>query len=438
MSLHHAGRTPGSGVRISFTPVCPAVVLALMLTSTPAVFAADTDLRLLSLDEAVRLAEEDAPTIAARKASVESTENAVAPAGALPDPQLVAGIDNLPVSNDDAFSVTRDFMTMRKIGVMQDFPQRAKRKSRTERAQAMAERERALLTTERLSVREAVARTWIARATAEHRLQLLQALQPRAEAQVAAATAALSAGRGSAADGIAAKVDQAMLADRISQVQREVDEARADFARWLPDAADRPLGDAPDWSDLGVGVNPDTLVGNIAHHRELLAYDAAEQAANADVAMARAEKRPDWSVELDYAQRGPQFSNMISLEFRIGLPIFPTHRQDSTIASKLAAVTQIEAEREDARRMHTAELRKTLTAWRSAGERVQRYEHDLLPLADDRAEAALAAYRGGRGELQASLSALDEAIEQRIVYTELQNTFGQAWAALHFAFPEER
>jgi outer membrane protein TolC len=327
-------------------------------------------------------------------------------------------------------------MTMRKVGVVQDFPQRDKRRSRTERAQAVAERERALLTTERLSVRESVARAWIARASAEHRLQLLQALQPRAEVQVAAATAALSGGRGSAADGIAAKSAQASLADRISQVEREVEDARAEFARWVPEAADRPLGDAADWSDLG--IDPDSLLTHIGHHRELLAYDAAEQAANADVAMARAEKRPDWSVELDYAQRGPQYSNMITLEFRVGLPIFPTHRQDATIASKQAAVTQLEAEREDARRMHTADLKKTLAAWRSAGERVRRYEKDLLPLADDRAEAALAAYRGGRSDLQASLTALDEAIEARVAYTELQNTYGQAWATLHFAFPEER
>jgi cobalt-zinc-cadmium efflux system outer membrane protein len=435
MSLDRFARAPRFGARTLLAVLCRAITIIVSLTLAPATFAG-ADTRPLSLDEAVRLAENDSPAITARQSAVESAEAAVAPSGALPDPQLVAGIDNLPVTTGDAFSVTRDFMTMRKVGVMQDFPQRAKRKSRTDRAQAVAERERALLTIERLSVREAVARAWIALASAEHRLQLLQALQPRAEAQVAAATAALSAGRGSAADGIAAKVAQATLADRISQAEREVDEARTDFARWLPDAAERPLGDAPDWSNLG--VDPDTLVTNIAHHRELLAYDAAEQAANADVAMARAEKRPDWSVELDYEQRGPQYSNMISLEFRVGLPIFPTHRQDSTIASKQAAVAQIEAEREDARRMHTAELRKTLTAWRSAGERVQRYEHDLLPLTDDRAEAALAAYRGGRGDLQASLTALDEVIEQRIVYTELQNTFGQAWATLHFAFPEER
>jgi len=410
-------------------------IAALAIALSPMALGATADIRPLSLTEAVRLAEQESPAITARRAAAESAEDAITPAGALPDPQLVAGVDNLPVTTGDAFSLTNDFMTMRKIGVMQDFTRREKRQLRTERAQAVATREKAVLASAQLSVRESVARAWIARMSAERRLELLKTLDPRAQAQVAAATAALSSGRGSAADGIAAKSAQAMLADRISQVEREVAETRAEFARWLPDAAERPLGDAANWSELG--VDPDSLVANVTHHRELLAYAAAEQVATTDVALARAEKRPDWSVEFDYAQRGPRYSNMVSLEFRVGLPLFAGSRQDPMIASKQAALAQIEAEREDARRMHTADLRKTIATWRSTRERVERYERELLPLADDRAEATLAAYRGGRGDLQASLTALDQVIEQRITYTELENTLGQSWAALHFAFAQE-
>ena len=412
------------------------LALAFVLISTQIVAApADTDPRPLSLLEAVRLAADDSPAIDARRAAVESATSAIEPAGALPDPQLVAGIDNLPVNGGDAFSPTRDFMTMRKVGVMQEFPRGEKRRLRTERAEAEAARERALLASEQLSVREAVARAWVARAAAEQKLKLLHELEPRAAAQAAAAASALSSGRGSAADGIAATAAQAMLADRISQAERDVEDARADFSRWLPAAADRPLGDAPDWAQIGVDAA--SLPANAGHHRELLSYDAAEQAAAAEVALARAEKRPDWSLEFDYAQRGPRYSNMISLQFRVGLPLFAASRQDPLIASKLAAVTRIQAEREDARRMHAAELRKTVTAWRSARERVERYERELLPLADDRAAAALAAYRGGRGELPAALAALDQSVEQRIAYADLIGTLGQAWAALHFAFPQE-
>ena len=396
-------------------------------------WASDTPLSLL---EAVKEAESKAPNIDARESVLVSAERAVTPAGQLPDPQLIVGIDNLPVNTSEAFSLTKDFMTMRKVGFMQALPRAEKRELRTQRAEATAASARALLTSERLSTHESVARAWVMRASAERRLALLQTLRPRLEAGVVAATAAVSAGRGSVADAIAAKSVRAMLEDRISDTEREVSEARAELARWLPDAGDRPLGDAPDWNDLG--ADPEALVHNVAHHRELLAYDAAEQVANTDVALARAEKHPDWSLEFAYAQRGPQFSNMISVEARIDLPIFGSKRQDPTIASKQALVDAIEAERENARRMHKAELEKTVATWRSAGERVRRFETELLPLADDRADAALAAYRGGRGDLQASLTAMDSAIEQRIAYTELLRTLGQSWATLHFAFPQER
>ena len=387
----------------------------------------------LSLLDAVKLAETRAPNISAREAAVTAAERAVTPAGQLPDPQLVVGIDNLPVDTSDAFHLNRDFMTMRKVGVMQTFVRKEKRELRTQRATAMVAREGALLTNERLSTREAVARAWVMRTTAERRLALLQTLRPRIEAQIAAATAALSGGRGTAADGIAARSELALLEDRISEAARSVAETRAEFARWLPDAGERPLGEAPDWRDLGAA--PDALIHNIAHHRELLTYDAAEQAANA--ALARADKRPDWSLVFAYAQRGPQYSNMISLEARVDLPLFSRNRQDPMIAAKQALVDQIAAEREAARRMHTADLQKTLAAWRSANERMQRYEKEILPLADDRADAALAAYRGGRGDLQASLSAIDKAIEQRLAYADLLSTLGQSWAALYFAFPQE-
>lgn len=413
----------------------PVAFLLVAMTGTLATLACASDAALLSLDAAVQQAEDHAPILDARRASLESAEHSVGPAGQLPDPTLVAGIDSLPVSSDEAFSFTRDARTTLRIGIAQQFPRRAKRQLRTERAQAGAAREKALLVNERLHVGESTARAWVARKTAEQRWALLTLMRSRAGAQSSAAQAALTGGRGSAADAIAAKGAEASLDDRISQAAQSVEEAKADLARWVADAGEVQLGDATDWSKLG--IDPDLLLTHIGQHRELLAFDAEEQMANADVALSRAEKQPDWSVEVGYAQRGPRYSNLISLQVRVPLPLFAASRQDPLIAAKEATVVQIEAEREDARRVHAADLRKTLAAWRSAGERASRYEHELLPLANDRADAALAAYRGGRGDLQASLAALDNVIEQNIAYTEVLDALGQSWAVLHFAFPKE-
>jgi hypothetical protein len=91
----------------------------------------------LTLDAAVDLALSRAPQVAAGQAATESAQSLSVSAGRLPDPQAIIGIDNLPVTGTDSFSTTRDFMTMRKVGLMQSFPASAQRRS--ERAVAGAE-----------------------------------------------------------------------------------------------------------------------------------------------------------------------------------------------------------------------------------------------------------------------------------------------------------
>src|SRR5687767_8270136 len=82
----------------------------------------------LTLDAAVERALQSAPRVSAGIANLDATQALTVSAGRLPDPELIVGLDNLPVTGPDAYSTTRDFMTMRKVGVMQEFPAPAARK----------------------------------------------------------------------------------------------------------------------------------------------------------------------------------------------------------------------------------------------------------------------------------------------------------------------
>src|SRR5687767_811631 len=76
----------------------------------------------LTLDSAVKLAIERAPQLQADAAAVEAAQSAAIAAGRLPDPELMIGATNVPIQGEDAWSLDRDFMTMREIGVEQSFP----------------------------------------------------------------------------------------------------------------------------------------------------------------------------------------------------------------------------------------------------------------------------------------------------------------------------
>ena len=83
----------------------------------------------VTLTEAVRLASAQAPRLEAQDAAVAAAEAEASRAGALPDPMLMFGIENLPVTGGDAFDPTVEDMTMNRIGVRQEFPAAAKRKA---------------------------------------------------------------------------------------------------------------------------------------------------------------------------------------------------------------------------------------------------------------------------------------------------------------------
>ena len=84
----------------------------------------------ISFDDAQRLAAERAPMLRARQAQIAATREEAVRAAALPDPKLTLGLANWPVTGADAFDFRADDMTMKQIGVMQEFPARAKRQAR--------------------------------------------------------------------------------------------------------------------------------------------------------------------------------------------------------------------------------------------------------------------------------------------------------------------
>jgi hypothetical protein len=127
---------------------------------------------------------------------------------------------------------------------------------------------------------------------------------------------------------------------------------------------------------------------------------------------------------------------MVSLELRVGLPLFAGHRQNPVIAARSAELKRVEAERETELRMHTAELQQELIEWEQLGAQLEQFERELLPLSRERSRAALASYRAGRTDLRLALDAFEDAINLLVDRAVLQNEQGQAWAFLRYLEPQ--
>ena len=388
----------------------------------------------LTLDRAVEIAVDSAPEIQAGRAAIAAAQAAAISAGQLPDPQLLIGVDNLPVSGPDAYSTTRDFMTMRKVGVMQEFP--AARKRRLQHAQALAQADvaDAELVEAQLDIARDTAQAWIRQATAQASLDDLQRFKPEVELQAAAARSSVASGLSPVADALAAEAAVAKLDNRLLAMQIEVRRAAFDLERRIGAAAGQPLAPIPSFSALPATAA--ALQVSVHEHGALLTYESRIAKARTEIDLARAARRPDWSAELAFGKRSPEYSDMLSMQLRVRLPLFTRYRQDPIISSKHAELRRLQAEREAQVRMHTAELQQALIEWELLGAQLKHYEAELLPLARERSRAALAAYRAGRGDLRAALDAHAQEVELVIERADLLNDRGRTWAYLRYLGPE--
>ncbi len=391
---------------------------------------------VLGFEETVALASRGAPSVDARSADVTAAREEAVRAAELPDPQLMVGINNLPVTGENAFDVQADFMTSKKIGLMQEFPARAKRQARQLIADRQVDRARALSEIERLEVQEQAAQAWLAAWAAQRELDSYTALREQAAVAVKAAKARLSGGTGSAVDTMAAQAASLEIENRVDGAEARLQAARAGLARWLglPPEQLPAVGTAPALTELPFAES--VLLSTIDRQRELLDWRYREAIAEAEIALASADKRPDWSVSAAYGQRDGSRSDMVTVEFRIGLPLFTRNRQDRAVAARRAELSSLVSEREDARRAQKEAVERALAEWRGLKQQVERKESEILPLARDRSETAVAVFGGG-GPLQPWLDARRDELEIHVEYARQSGELGRVWAALAYLLPSE-
>ena len=383
----------------------------------------------LTLEQALRLAQERSRQLVAQEAMATSARHMAVAAGQLPDPVLKAGINNLPVTGPDSYSLTRDPLTMRSIGVMQEFVRDDKRRARTQRFEREAEATEAARALSLSNLQRDTTIAWMDRYYQERLLELLARQRVEALLQIDAAEAAYRGARGTQADVLAARSAVAQMDDRLAMAERQLATAKAQLARWVGDAAQQPLAELPDTSQLR--LTSADLETQLAHHPQVAVLSRQEAVAQADADIAITNKKTDWSVEFMYNQLGPAYANMVSINLSIPFQWDQKNRQDRELSAKLAVIEQLRSEREEATRAHVAEVQAMLQEWQSNRQRLERFDKSLLPLARERIHAATSAYRGGSGPLNAVLEARRGDIETQMERIRLEMETARLWAQLN-------
>lgn len=382
-----------------------------------------------TLDAALQSATDHSASMQAAQASVRASSEAAVKAGQLPDPMLKAGIDNLPVNGGQRFTVGQDFMTMRRIGIEQEWVSGDKRRLRSALANEQLGRERAGYLAQLASVRQQTATAWLNAVYAKQALALQQALLDHMNHEFDATKASYRGAKASAADVVQARAMLAQTQDQWLKARQVYQTALIALSRWTAVPASDVTGTPPAPESFVSSLPPDEL--RVSQPGLITAADDIA-VAEADTAVANSERRPNWTWEVAYQQRGGAYSNMVSVGVTIPLPLNRRNRQNRDVAEKAELATKARLMYEDTLRQVQADIRTQSETLASGRERIANLSASLLPAADQRVQLANAAYRAGTGSLADTFAARRAQLDAQLQVLDLRRDVSQTWAQLEY------
>lgn len=388
----------------------------------------------LTLESATQLAVLRSRQLQAQDYAATAARDLAVAARQLPDPVLKFGVENVPTSGPDRYSLTGDFMTMRRIGIMQELTSSKKRELRASGFEQEAQKALAQKDLEHANIERDVALAWLDRFYAEAMVAVLTEQKIQAQMEIEAASAAYRSARASQADVISARSALASYEDRAAELRQRLLSATILLARWIGEGEDLALAGKPAMDFIPLVLT--TLETQLASHPQMALLAKQESIARTQAQLASADKAPDWSVEFAFQQRGPSYSNMVSVGLSVPLQWDRGRRQDRALAASNAQVEQAKAERDEALRSHIADTRMLITQWESMRARGERFSREILPLAIDRTTASLSAYRGGKASLAEVLASRRNEIDMRLQALQIDADTARLWAQLTFMVPQ--
>ena len=368
-----------------------AVVLAAALL--PAAWAVAAP---LSLDQAVDLAVQRSQLTRSARAGALSAAEMARVAGQQPDPMLNVGIDNVPATGSSRLSTNAEDMTMKRIGIAQEWVSFEKRAAREAAAQAMVGRESVMEKVAAAEARMQTATAYVEAYYAGQALTLTTLNEKHAREDLEVGKGRSATASGNSGEVLALASAQGSAEDESAEVRQQQSAAAVTLQRWTGLAAD-------ELSEPRVAVVP-TLDQYVASHPLVIARQRDIEVARQEVHVARLNRRPNWTYELSYGQRQGR-PDLVSVGVSIPLAVAPAERQDRETAAKQALVDKAEAELEELRRSAAGDYAALSSDARRLQERIERFQAGVLTPLRQRTAVTLAAYRSN----QASLVMLFEA-----------------------------
>ncbi|HEX5750828.1 MAG TPA: TolC family protein [Archangium sp.] len=374
----------------------PLVTLAQEETRTP------TD---PTLEELLAEAFKTRPELQQAEAPVRAARERVPQASALPDPVLQLGIQNDGFNGLMIGEMETSYFS---IMVSQSLPFPGKRALRSEVAKLGATAASAQMGRVRLSIEAEVRRGYLELLLTRERLMLLERLQTLWKQSAEMARIRYETGEGAQSDLLRAQLELNRLRQRRIALQAEERVRVQTLNRLSGRPLETPLPTTTRVRDLGVPEPGDveaTEKDALERSPELAQQRALVAQAGQQVALARKERLPDFTVSAGVMPRGGDFPPMWQANIGVPLPIFSGSKQDRVVAERSAQADASARAVEALEQVLRLRVRERLIALAALRDTAAIYRDGLLMQSAATAESTLTQYRVGRASFASVLEA---------------------------------
>lgn len=354
----------------------------------------NNDLQAL-ISEALR----NNPEIQAAQRERDAAGQRIAPAEALDDPVLEAGIINAPLASS---TFNREDMTMKMIGLSQRLPFPGKRGLRKDVAAGDAQSVgHGYQETVNRVVRDIKVAYFDLGLTLEN-TRLVEKNKLILEEFLRIAEDHYGVGRGNQADVLKAQTQVSRMLDGLLRLERERPSVEAELIRALGRGAVTAIPNPAPPQLREETLSLETLhEAALTQRPRLLALQSMIARNEKALDLARKDYYPDLDVRLAYGQRnhmldGSSRPDMVSLTVAINLPVWRENKLAPRVAEALARRDQAQGLYQAQRNEVAASLRQQMALAEQNLKSARLYQTAILPQARLTVESALAAYRVNR------------------------------------------
>ena len=411
-----------------------------------------------NLDSLIAIALANSPAIRAARARVDAAQARIGPSGLRPDPMLMVGVQNMPVS-DPGFA---DEMTMKMVGIGQTIPYPGKLSLGIRAAEYELTAARAQLDDARLEVTTSVQGAYYDLAYLDRALEITDRNQRILLDFARVAETRYAVGTGDQTDVLRLRIEATRLSEEavmlaeqrratLAELNAELD--RPSETPVLEPAIPRRMVRAAVADSTGnirfasaalgarVADSPlpsvETLQAIAERSNPMLRREEAMIAAQAArVALAQREYLPDFDVSLSYGQRNG-LRDMVTATVSIPIALQKGRKQDRMVAEARAELLALESDRRQRKNTLHAEVARLHSTLERSRSQLALYVKAILPQGRAVLTTATAGYQVGRTDFLMLLDTQATLFTYETTYFRVLSEFARTLAELERVVGEE-